>query len=271
MGICRGITDRIAAAHRRGCVGRCSLVPNGADFDHAVQVLRENSGLQAGVHLNLVEGRPISPPSVIPLLVNDRGYFRHTFFTLWFSHLVLRNRRAALIHQIETESNAQIARVSDHVDSWSRHLDSHRYVHLLPFITEPLIRLAESWSIEEIRIIREPHSSGVWRHGHKLVSPISHLKRCLRDLLSRRMIRGLRGKGIIYPDITWGLARARMSSIVAVGWMLRSLKLRRRKPAGWKRCELVFHPGPADSNDRRVWDSFPRYRSFYFSPDRRRE
>ena len=56
-----------------GCLNSVSIVPNGS-LEEAVAALRP-SGLKLAVHLNLVEGKALSPAAEIPLLVRPDGSF----------------------------------------------------------------------------------------------------------------------------------------------------------------------------------------------------
>lgn len=60
-----------------GCLNSVSIVPNGS-LEEAVAALRP-SGLKLAVHLNLVEGKALSPAAEIPLLVRPDGSFCNSF------------------------------------------------------------------------------------------------------------------------------------------------------------------------------------------------
>src|SRR5689334_20887302 len=73
-GVNRAIVEA-SLASGGGILSSTSLMANGAAFEEAVELARSNPGLDVGCHLNLVEGRPISPVSDIPGLVNAAGEF----------------------------------------------------------------------------------------------------------------------------------------------------------------------------------------------------
>ena len=60
-GLHPGMTEGAIRAHREGIITACSLVANGAAFDDAVARLRDAPSLEVGVHLTLVEERPLTP------------------------------------------------------------------------------------------------------------------------------------------------------------------------------------------------------------------
>ena len=81
---CRlGITDAIVNCYDRGWLHRTSVIVNGAAWEYAVAALKQRPRLPVVLHLNIFEGRPISPPSEVDLLVDARGQFYRGFATLW--------------------------------------------------------------------------------------------------------------------------------------------------------------------------------------------
>lgn len=73
LGLHEDINRGIEQAHNQGIVTSVSLVACGEAFDHAIAVLRSCPNLDVGVHLTLVEERPLSSPSEIPSLVGTDG------------------------------------------------------------------------------------------------------------------------------------------------------------------------------------------------------
>src|SRR5215212_6213749 len=59
-GLHPGMNEGVIRAHRDGIVTACSIVANGAAFEDAVERLRDTRALEAGVHLTLVEERPLT-------------------------------------------------------------------------------------------------------------------------------------------------------------------------------------------------------------------
>ena len=136
-GLHPGMTEGAIRAHRQGIVTACSVVANGAAFDDAVARLREVPSLEVGVHLTLVEERPLTAM---------RFPKKYTSFApLYLS-------RAISMASIERELRAQIERVLAaglHVT----HLNGHQHLHLLPRIFRLVARLAGEYSIPYVRIV----------------------------------------------------------------------------------------------------------------------
>ena len=149
LGVSRGATLGIIRAHLDGVVTSASLAPTGADYRHAVDATRKNCPeLGIGLHFTLSAGKPISDPSDVPLLVDEKGNFRWEFVSLLRT---LRLQRSGdLLTQIEIELEAQMQKLlADGV--MPDHINSERHVHLIPGIFEIVIRAAKQHSIPYVR------------------------------------------------------------------------------------------------------------------------
>ena len=69
----------------------------------AVARARRMPELRVGLHLVLVEGRPVLPPEQLPALVDRRGHFRTDMVRLGFDIFA----RPAVRRQIRAEIDAQ--------------------------------------------------------------------------------------------------------------------------------------------------------------------
>jgi len=137
VGLHAGMTEGAIRAHREGIVTACSIVANGAAFEDAVARLRDVPSLEVGVHLTLVEERPLTP---------IRAPRKYT------SYVPLYLARVISIAAIERELRAQIERV---LTSGLRvtHLNGHQHLHLLPRIFRVVCSLARQYAIPYVRIV----------------------------------------------------------------------------------------------------------------------
>ena len=161
LGVSRGATLGIVQAHLQGVVSSASLAPSGADYRYAVEtVLRGCPNLGIGLHFTLSAGKPVSSPLDVPLLVDERGYFKWEFVSL-FRRLGW-SMKGDLLDQIEIELEAQIGQL--HKDGIQPdHIDSERHVHLIPGIFDrvnlaakrhgiPFVRAGNDFSLRLIRL-----------------------------------------------------------------------------------------------------------------------
>lgn len=148
VGLHRGMTEGAIRAHLEGVVTACSVVANGAAFEHAAERLREVPSLAVGVHLTLIEERPLShaPRS----LVGRNGLFRENYLSFVPRYCTGR------IHmdEIDRELRMQIERVLG-AGLVITHVNGHQHLHLLPRIFDLVQLLAEEYAIPYVRIVDE--------------------------------------------------------------------------------------------------------------------
>jgi predicted glycoside hydrolase/deacetylase ChbG (UPF0249 family) len=148
FGFSEGVTRGIVEAHAAGSVTSASIIANGIDWENAVRVARATRTLGFGVHLNLVQGRPLlRVPSLTDPETNE-------FYSLGL--LALRAMAGRIDRgELEAETRAQIERLRG-AGIPVTHLDSHRHAHALPAIFPVVARVARDAGIRAIRIPREP-------------------------------------------------------------------------------------------------------------------
>src|SRR5688500_6981704 len=143
VGLDPGMTEGAIRAHREGIVTACSIVANGAAFEDAVSRLREVPSFEVGVHLALVDERPLTAIR---------------FPKKYTSFVPLYLARIIGIATIERELRAQIERVLA-TGLRVTHLNGHQHLHLLPRIFRVVVQLAREYGIGYVRIVDEypPH------------------------------------------------------------------------------------------------------------------
>jgi predicted glycoside hydrolase/deacetylase ChbG (UPF0249 family) len=146
FGMSPGISRGIVRAHRDGIVTSTSLLGNCPDLDQARALLAEVPNLGVGVHLALVEGRPVADAARVPTLLAADGRFRSRgaeFIGAW-------TRRHIDAADVEREFDAQVARVRDagiKID----HLDTHHHLGFLPVVGRTVEAVARKHGIAAIR------------------------------------------------------------------------------------------------------------------------
>ena len=76
FGLAVPVNEAIEVAHRDGVLGSASLMVGAAEAADAVERARRLPSLRVGLHLVLVEGRPLLPAASLPALVDEAGEFR---------------------------------------------------------------------------------------------------------------------------------------------------------------------------------------------------
>lgn len=238
FGLAESVNRGIIVAHRDGIVTSTSLLANGSAFDQAIATSRQFPQLSVGVHLNISEGRPVSPAAQIPSLVNERGELHFRPFHLWIKIL----RRQISLDEIRLECRAQILKVL-HAGVTPTHLDGHLHVHVLPQLSPILIALAREFGIRGVRCPAEDLEATLpllWKvNGAGFASFERSAIAYGVSSFARRFREQLRMAGLVYPDAFLGLAHTGFLDARALGALLAFV------PNG--STELMCHPGYASA------------------------
>lgn len=149
FGLTEGTNQAILEAHQRGIVTSTSLLANGQAFDHAVRIALATPTLGVGVHLTLTEGEPLSAElrAILPTLpLNNQPYAR----------MLLSGRLPR--DQIRAEFAAQVQRIIA-AGITPTHLDGHKYIQLLPGISQIAAEVARQFGIP---VMRAPRRMADW-------------------------------------------------------------------------------------------------------------
>ena len=232
-----GVNRGIAQAHRYGIVTSATILANGAAFASAVELVKATPSLAVGVHLNLSDGKPVSPPETVPSIVNDRGDFKGGPEAL----LLRVARRNLRIKEVEMEWESQIRKVVN-AGIQPTHLDGHKHVHMLPGMFEIALRLAKRNAIPAVRISHEGSSlraalSSGENQNIPLVMKQGVQARVLK-LLARDARALAEAAGIATTDYFCGIAQTGELTIEGMKCLLQNL------PEGT--TEIMCHPGFMD-------------------------
>ena len=238
FGLTAGVTRGILDAHREGIVTSTTLMANGAAFDMAVAASRQAPTLGVGAHLNLSEGAPISPPTSIPTLVDERGRLHLKPGRLLQDVLARRVR----LDEVEAELRAQTSRIVQSGVS-PTHLDGHKHVHVLPEVADIVIRLAREFSIPSVRCpVEDPpgflNTVGAERSSHARILKQYLVGRGV-STFARRLRRRLDEVGLHCPAHFYGLSQTGFLNTRRIEEVLARL------PEG--ASELMCHPGYPDT------------------------
>ncbi len=215
LGFSAAVTRGILDAHRTGIVRSASLLVTYPGSAEAAALAACEGGLEVGLHLDLVGGLPAADPSAVRSLIDRDGRFRPLGA---FVRRLLTGRVRA--RDVATEVRAQ-ARRARSLGIAPLAWDSHRHVHLIPFVARVVGAVARE---EGVRWLRRGHSPG-WARGWK--------PRALSasTTLSERWFRGIAGNDW-YVDLS--------------SWRTHDPADLRRMPIGRGVGELGCHPADVD-------------------------
>ena len=195
-GAAREVNDAVEAAHRHGILTAASLMVAAPAAADAVVRAKQMSTLRVGLHIVLVEGRPMLPPSAIPDLVDASGNFR-TDMAVSAAGMFFRPKvRHQLAHEIEAQFEAFRA-TGLRLD----HVNTHKHFHLHPTIAATILKGGKAHGMRAMRVPLEPRKALAAAEPGARVAPAYITGPWAR--LSRWR---LRRAGIATPDAVFGLA-----------------------------------------------------------------
>ena len=146
-----GVNEAIEEAFTRGVVTATSLMVAEPMAAEAVERAKRLQGLRVGLHLVLVDGRPVLAPERVPDLVDSQGLFRQSLLRASIAFLLSPAVRRQLAMEIEAQFDA-FARTGLALD----HVNAHRHVHLHPVVAHLLLRIGARHGAKAMRVPVEP-------------------------------------------------------------------------------------------------------------------
>jgi hopanoid biosynthesis associated protein HpnK len=237
FGLTENVNSGILDAYRDGILTSTTLLANGMAFESAVAASKKFQGLGIGVHLNLTEGRPVADASLIPTLIDRGGRLYMTPPRLWAGIVLGRVNPS----EIEIELRAQVLKVI-HAGIRPTHFDGHKHVHVLPHISEIVIRLAREFRVPAVRCPLERNAHASKPSRNRELSRISIFKQFLVGLAVSKLATSFREKlareGLLSSSYFYGIRQTGFLNAAAIREILKTL------PAGTS--ELMCHPGYRD-------------------------
>ena len=234
FGLALPVNEAVEDGHRRGILTAASLMVAGEAVADAVARARHLPRLGVGLHLVLVDGKPVLPPEQIPDLVGPDGNFSTDILATSvriFWRLAARRQVAAEI-RAQLEAFRRTGLALDHVNA-------HHHFHLHPTVQRELLRLAPEFGIAAIRVPYEPPLAA-WRAGGRRFAWLG--SGLIEAYRATRLGRALVAAGIGCNDRIYGLAD---TGAMVSARMLRYLELlpegvselyvhaATRRPAAW--------------------------------------
>ncbi len=266
FGFSKGVSDKILECADKGSLTSTSIVPNGYAFDYAIKEFKKRKGLRLGIHLNLAEGKALRANK--GLLVDEKGYFKHSFQSLWFAWLSAgKAGKKRLKHETKKEIASQVEKVRKVLPKNAKiNIDSHRHFHMIPFVFETILELRKELGISYIRIPKEPFFLALDRANFlENYFGLNIAKHVLLNQLSAGKKQKLEKLGIKSNDYFIGnIFAGNMSEEV----------VRAALPKIWERnavVEALFHPGFAKKEEAVHWKDGKGFPEFYYSEWRKKE
>ncbi|MBW8707676.1 MAG: hopanoid biosynthesis-associated protein HpnK, partial [Alphaproteobacteria bacterium] len=205
------VNEAVERDHRDGILSAASLMVTGAVAGDAVTRAKSMPRLRIGLHLVLVEGRPVLPRDRVPDLVDARGNFRTDMARAGAAMFFLPKVRAQLAAEIEAQFAAFQA-----TGLTLDHINAHKHFHLHPTIAALIVQIGKAHGVKGARVPLEPQDVLGRIEDHKPSGVVALTAPFARALRTR-----FRRAGITAPDAVFGLAwsgamtRDRLAGLIA--------------------------------------------------------
>ncbi|MFL9828410.1 hopanoid biosynthesis-associated protein HpnK [Rhodoplanes sp. SY1] len=229
FGLAVEVNAAIEEAHRDGILTAASLMVGAPAAADAVARARRLPDLRVGLHVVLLEARPVLPRDQVPDLVDAHGHFRSDMVRLAVEIFARPSVRA----QMRAEVAAQFSAFRD-TGLTLDHVNAHKHFHLHPTILSAVIDEAHKAGVKGLRLPVEP--AKIVDACGQGASPLgAKATAWWAGMLRRRA----RQAGLKIPDQVFGLAWS--GAMTAA----RTAALLARLPEG--DTEIYFHPATADT------------------------
>ncbi len=246
FGLAVPVNEAIEIAHRDGILSTASLMVGAEATADAVERAREIPTLRVGLHIVLVEGRPVLAAEHLPDLVDENGEFHRDLVACGIRFFF----RPAVRRQLEAEIMAQFEAF------WATglpldHVNAHKHLHLHPTVLGLIMRMGRRFGLRAVRVPYEPPLAAWRASGANLAGMLasSFGYGLLTALLRLRLHRA----GLYSNDYVLGLSDS--------GRMGEELMLRQIEQLRDGVTEMYFHPAT------RSCPAFDRFMASYRPTD----
>jgi hopanoid biosynthesis associated protein HpnK len=224
FGVAPEVNEAVELAHRGGVLTAASLMVGSPAAADAIARARRMPGLRVGLHVVLVEGRPVLPAGAVSRLVDETGAFRRGLAALGAEIAFSRRARG----QAAAEITAQF---DSFLESGLRldHCNAHQHFHLHPVIGELVAEIGSRFGLRSVRVPLEPS-----RVLNKIERGNLGAAGWLPAAFAQRLARRLRRDGFLVPDQVFGLRWSGQMTAARLRGLIRNL------PDGLS--EIYLHP-----------------------------
>ena len=214
FGLSREVNDAVERAHRDGVLSSASLMVAAPFAADAIERARALPNLRVGLHLVLVNGRPLLPADRVRALVGRDGNFPTDLVAAGVRFFFHPGARRALRDEIRAQFDAYRASglALDHVNA-----QNHMHVH--PTVLGIVIDVGREFGLRAVRVPEEPNDAAFLRPWLALMRARLHRA----GLVTNDRVFGIRYSGHMTSD--------------------RVLEILPQIPAGVS--EMYFHPATA--------------------------
>jgi hopanoid biosynthesis associated protein HpnK len=228
FGASLAVNEAVDQAHTQGILTAASLMVAGDAAADAVARAKRLPMLGVGLHLVLVEGRPMLPAAQVPDLVDETGHFRTNMALAGVNFFF----RPSVRRQLAAEIEAQFA--AFHATGLPLdHVNAHKHFHLHPTIAGLILSVGRRYGLSAARAPVEPL---------EMIAAIEPTPQTFAGRIAapyaKSVARRFRAAGLVVPDRVLGLAWSGHMTTERVRALIEAL------PDGIS--ELYCHPATSD-------------------------
>ena len=267
-GISKQCNRRIEKCLESGVLNKVSILPNGELTDFKQRLLKKDVSIS--LHINLVEGYPLSKPNEINMLLSENGTFKFSFIGLFFTSLF--GKRKEFEKQLYKEIKNQVLFWKENFsETDSILLDSHQHTHMIPLIFKTLLKVIkdEGLNVKNLRFPAEPILP-------YFLEPSLYSSFSLNGAIKQWLLKFL---GLINKN---ELKKSKLQTAYFMGIMfsgkLTEEKIKKLLPHYIKLAEkngmdieITLHPGYLENGERLIDGCRTSFEKFYFSKWRKKE
>ena len=202
FGLSVSVNEAVENAHRQGFLSAASLMVGAKAAGDAVERARGLPSLGVGLHLTLLDGRPVLPPEEIPDLVGLDGRFPSDPFRFG----VALYSSQAMQRQANAEIEAQFERFSA-TGLTMDHINGHKHFHLHPVVSRAIARMAPRFDRPPVRVPLEPFGPSFRANRNRAFGRLAGW--LFYYVQTRRIRRELTASSIPSNDYVFGIATRR--------------------------------------------------------------
>ena len=265
FGLCDEGSRHIAECVQRGALNKISVFPNMCPID--TEQLKNCGAKHLSLHINLVEGKPLSDPNKVGLLIDADGNFKHSFVGLLKLSLT---KRKEFEKQVYEEIKAQVNMWKSVLpEGFAMMLDSHQHTHMIPSVFRMLMKVIKDEGLETdyLRIPAEPikpylFTPSLW-FTYKPVNIIKVLLLKFLWVVNKKAYSETPVKTALFFGVMFSgkMDEKRVSKVLC-----RYIKTAQKKG---RDIEVLFHPGFVEGNPIEI-QKMP-FSEFYMSGGRKTE
>jgi chitin disaccharide deacetylase len=168
FGLSLPVNEAVEKAHRHGILSAASLMVGAPAADDAIARARSMPTLGVGLHLTLLEGRPVLPPDKVPGLVGPDGRLSSDPVRFGVALFVSPEMRS----QARAEIRAQFERFAD-TGLVMDHINGHQHFHLHPVVLQAILEVAPHHGLPPVRLPLEPFRASFAASGDRFLGRLA--------------------------------------------------------------------------------------------------